>query len=123
MIWSLYVELGENMWFEESPKLSFQDEAWQKIVDASLENDINMIVLDLGEGVQYASHPELAKPGAWSTDRVRAEVKALREKGITLIPKLNFSATHHLWLGDYRRMLGLPKYYEVVRDLIEEVYE
>jgi len=123
MIWSLYAELGENMWFQESQKLSFNEEAWQKIVDACVENDIDMIVLDLGEGLQYKSHPELAKEGAWTTDRVRSELKVLREKGITLIPKLNFSATHHLWLGEYRRMLGLPKYYEVVRDLIEEVYE
>ena len=52
---------------------------------------------------------------------MREEVRLLRDKGIELIPKLNFSATHHLWLGDYRRMLGLPKYYEVCRDLITEV--
>ena len=54
---------------------------------------------------------------------MRDEVKKLRERGIELIPKLNFSATHHLWLREYRRMIGLPKYYEVCRDLILEVYD
>lgn len=122
MIWSLYVKLGNNMWFCENDRVIFEDEAWDKLIDESVNNGINMIVLDLGEGVHYGSHPELAHPGAWTRERVRKEVKRLREKGIALIPKLNFSAMHHLWLGDYRRMLGLPKYYEVCRDLIYEVY-
>ncbi len=122
MIWALYAELGQNMWFTESQKLEFEESAWTKMVNAAVENGFNMIVLDLGEGVRYGSHPELAKEGAWTRERVREEVKALRERGITLIPKLNFSACHHLWLGDYRKMLGLPKYYEVCRDLINEVY-
>ncbi len=123
MIWSLYAELGVNMWFEEQKTFQFEEEAWKKTVDAAVEYGFNQIVLDLGEGVQYPSYPELAVEGAWSPERVRSEVKALRERGIELIPKLNFSATHHLWLKDYRRMLGLPKYYEVCRTLIHEVYE
>ena len=123
MIWSLYAELGVNMWFSPSEEFRFQESAWKKIVDAAVENGFNQIVLDLGEGVQYQSHPELAIEGAWSPERVKSEVKSLRERGIELIPKLNFSATHHLWLKEYRRMMGLPKYYEVCRDLIREVYE
>ena len=123
MICSLYAMLGHNMWFQEHPVLEFEDDAWKVIVDNAIENDFNQIVLDLGEGIQYASHPELAVPGAWTRERVRSEVLALRERGIELIPKLNFSATHHLWLREYRRMIGLPKYYEVCRDLIREVYD
>ena len=121
MIWSLYATLGYNMWFTEYPEVPFEDEAWDLIVRKAVENGFNQIVLDLGEGVQYGSHPELAKPGAWTRERVREEVKRLRDMGIELIPKLNFSATHHLRLGDYRKMLGLPKYYQVCRDLITEV--
>ena len=122
MIWSLYATLGYNMWFTEFQQVPFEDEAWKRLVDTAVETGFNQIVLDLGEGVHYASHPELAKPGAWTRERVREEVRALRERGIELIPKLNFSATHHLWLGEYRRMMGLPKYYEVCRDLISELY-
>lgn len=122
MIWSLYVELGQNMWFTEAPALEFEEEVWQRIVKNAEELGFNQIVLDLGEGVHYASHPELAHPGAWTRERVREEVKRLREKGIELIPKFNFSACHHLWLGEYRKMMGLPEYYRVCRDLINEVY-
>ena len=122
MIWSLYAMLGQNMWFEEHPKLDFDEEAWDILLDSAAKNGINQIVLDLGEGVRYESHPELAREGAWSPDRVRAEVRRCREMGIELIPKLNFSATHHLWLGEYRRMMSTPIYYKVCRELIEEVY-
>lgn len=122
MIWSLYATLGFNMWFENHPVVPFDDSAWEKIVNKAEETGFNQIVLDIGEGLHFGSHPELAHPGAWTRERVREEVKALKARGITLIPKMNFSATHHLWLGDYRRMIGLPKYYEVCRDLINEVY-
>lgn len=122
MIWSLYAMLGTNMWYHENDRVLFDEEAWDKVVSAAAENGINQIVLDLGEGVRYASHPELAKPGAWTRQRVHKEVKRLRELGIELIPKMNFSATHHLWLGEYRWMMSTKKYYEVCRDLITEVY-
>ena len=121
MFWSIYVELGQNMWFTEDQKLDFEEAAWDRLLDMAGVYGINQIVLDLGEGVVYKSHPELAKEGAWSTDRVRAEVKRCRERGIELIPKLNFSATHHMWLGEYRRMMSTKIYYDVCRDLIEEL--
>lgn len=114
--------LGTNMWYHENDRVLFDDEAWDKIVAAAAENGINQIVLDLGEGVRYASHPELARPGAWTRQRVHREVKRLRALGIELIPKMNFSAGHHLWLGEYRWMMSTKKYYEVCRDLITEVY-
>ena len=38
-----------------------------------------------------------------------------------MIPKLNFSACHDTWLGDYSRMLSTPIYYQVCKDLIDEV--
>ena len=71
----------------------------------------------------YQSHPELAIEGSWSPDRLRAEIVRLRGMGIEAIPKLNFSATHDGWLKHYHRMLTLPKYYEVVKDVIRDVAE
>ena len=123
MIWSLYAMLGRNMWWVDNPELDFEDEAWDKILEACHKNGLNQIVLDVGEGLQYKSHPELARKGAWSHERAKAEVARCRELGIELIPKLNFSATHHKWLGDYGLMMSTPIYYQVCRELIEETYE
>ncbi len=123
MIWALYATLGTNMWTVERQELDFTDTAWEKIVNAAHEAELNMIVLDIGEGIHWGSHPELAKKGAWTRTRVRQEVKRLREMGIALIPKMNFSATHDLWLGEYRKMMCTQTYYNVCRDLISEAYE
>ena len=32
---------------------------------------MNMVVIDLGDGVKYESHPEIAVKGAWSTTELR----------------------------------------------------
>lgn len=123
MIKALYAMLGVNMWRQAVTTLDFEDSAWDKIVEKSHEYGINMIVLDIGEGIEWKSHPELAVKNAWSYYRVKKEIQRLRELGIALIPKLNFSATHHLWLGEYRKMLSTKVYYDVCRDLIHEVYD
>lgn len=54
---------------------------------------------------------------------MRKEVERLRAMGFEVIPKLNFSTSHDVWLGDYSRMISTPTYYRVCRDLIEEVAE
>jgi hypothetical protein len=43
--------------------------------------------------------------------------------GIEPIPKLNFSACHDIWLGEYSRMVSTDIYYGVCKDLIAEVIE
>ena len=123
MIWSLYAMLGQNMWWQDLPKLSFDDNAWSELLAACQKNGINQIVLDVGEGLQYKCYPELSREGAWSHERAKAEVERCRNMGIELIPKLNFSATHHLWLGVYGKMMSTPKYYEVCENIIKETYE
>ena len=123
MIWALYAMLGQNMWWVDHPKLAFDDEAWDMILESCQKNGINQIVLDIGEGLQYKSHPELAREGAWTHERMTKELHRCREMGIELIPKLNFSATHHMWLGEYRRMMSTSIYYKVCRELITEVAE
>ena len=40
-----------------------------------------------------------------------------------LTPKLNFSAGHDAWMGEYERMLTTPRYHEVLADLIHEICE
>ena len=51
MFYSLYVELGQNMWFTDSPKMEFEEAAWERLLDMCNHYGINQIVLDLGEGV------------------------------------------------------------------------
>jgi hypothetical protein len=51
------------------------------------------------------------------------ELDFMAEMGFEIIPKLNFSAAHDVWMKEYSRMVSTKKYYEVVKDLIDEVIE
>lgn len=147
MAWSALVHLGMNEWHETNyqqawtnlrdPVLAkavaaqsiaadhvrFDENVWRRISGKLLSSGVNQVVIDLGEAVQYPSHPELAVRGAWSSDKLRTELSRLRTMGIEPIPKLNFSATHDIWLGEYQRMLSTRQYYAVVADLIADVSE
>ncbi len=137
---AMLLHLGHNMWCEWLPDdvqgvaqifpryvpdttLRSRDDLWRRVTARMAERGLNMLVIDIGEGLVYPSHPELAIAGSWSPDRLRDEVVRLRGLGIEAIPKLNFSATHDGWLKHYHRMLTTPPYYEVVRDLIGDVTE
>ena len=124
--WGMLIQFGENMWEESSAqsKLGFDYQVWCNIVDKCLEYGFDNIVFDLGEGIRYTKHPELWIEGGWTPEEMNKEVKRVREKGIKLIPKLNFSAAHDTWLRDYgKEKMSTPEYYEMCKDLIEEVYE
>ena len=139
-MWTFFMNLGCNMWEDKwSPAhthpiqcdsatryydvLSTERDTWRRIVDQLPSFGINALTIDIGEGVQYESHPELASVGAWTKEELRDEVRRIRALGMEPIPKLNLSACHDTWLGEYAHMLSTQKYYEVVRDLIGEVAE
>ena len=138
-MWCTLVHLGTNLWFEEgnhrgeqelklwkmpaSPRVRFDPEQWEKYLVLLKETGTNTIILDLAEGLQYKSHPELAIEGSWGREKMTAELAKMRSMGFDVIPKLNFSATHDVWLGKYARMVSTEEYYRVCKDLIDEVAE
>jgi hypothetical protein len=134
MIWGYLIHLSYNMWLDREapelgeplkaePYLRFDEELWNDLLPEMAKAGVNMVVIDLGDGVQYASHPEIAVDGAWRVEELQEQLEKLRGMGIEPIPKLNFSTTHDVWLGPYSRMVSTPAYYDVCRDLIGEVIE
>ena len=140
-----YIRLGNNMWcdwptqvmgdnLEEAVallperkrpdlKLTTVDSLWRKVTDHAAESGINMLVVDLGEGIQFPSHPELAVEGSWSVEKMRAEIARLNALGIEVIPKLNFSNTHNGWMKDYRHMVSSEPYYRMCSEVIADAME
>jgi len=136
LIWAYLVHLGYNMWCDREvpelkdrpywtaqPYLRFDKSLWDGLIDKWADAGINMVIIDLGEGVRYESYPELAVRGSWPGERLREELARLRDKGLEPIPKLNFSATHDAWLGDYARCVSTQPYYAVCQHIIAEVVE
>lgn len=119
------LHFGTNMWQKGKHlrKLDFDEQVWRRLTDRMAELGFNTVFVDVGEALNFPSHPELAVEGGWSPDRFRGEMRRLKAKGLEPIPKLNFSSTHNAWMGVYRRMTGTAKYYQAVQDLIRDTYE
>lgn len=133
--WALLVHFGTHMWYDmpwpERERTGtyggihdhhfFDYGVWCDWTNAMAKGGVNTIVVDVGEGVVYPSHPELAVRGSWSADRLHEEVARLKKMGLEVIPKLNFSTTHDAWLGEYSHMISTPTYYQVRDDVIGDV--
>jgi len=131
---ALDLNIGHNMWFDkfaqynmgeyynqERDYLYFDRFAWDKIVNELPNLGVNCVVVDLAEGVKYDCAPELAVKGSLEKAEVKEMLAALKSKGIMAIPKLDFSAAHDAWLGDYSKMPDTDEYREFVKTLIKEV--
>ena len=137
MIWSYFLQLSNHMWspiggapsspynIDHSAQIENGTdlETWDKMIDFIAERQFNMLVIDVGDAIQYESHPEISAPDAWSKDFMKKKLDEIRAKGIEPIPKLNFSLGHCVWLKEYRLMISTPAYYKVCADLIAEVCE
>ena len=134
MMWSYLIHLSHNMWGDHttigpqkrfSPTLAghLEEDTWKQVIDYLPAQGINTVLIDVGDAVQYDSHPEVSLPDAWSKDKLRAELDRIRSLGLTPLPKLNFSTGHDAWLKEYSRMVSTPQYYQVCKDLIGEVAE
>ncbi len=136
-MWAALLHFGANMWNEigntRGREKRSHDQGYDHVVfyrdlwDAHIEDlkkaGVNTLIIDLAEALQYKSHPEISVKGAWTHEEMRREIERLEAMGFEVIPKLNFSSGHDVWLGVYSRMLSTPTYYQVCKDLIEEVYE
>lgn len=149
MIWAYLIHLGLNLWddytkegfemenypdsFSEKqvidwaktfhPFLRCDMDVWDKIIDHLAASGGNMVVIDLADGVKYASHPEISVKGALTPKVLKKVLAKIRKKGIEPIPKLNFSACHKAWMGDYQYRICSESYYGFCQDLIEEVID
>jgi hypothetical protein len=146
MIWANLLHLSYNMWEDSVPlkyrdedfecstcqearewahglrsSLTFDESVWAALMAEMASVGMNMVVIDLGDGIKYESHPEIAVRNAWTPEKLRTELAKIRKLGIEPIPKLNFATTHDVWLKEYKRMVSTDKYYSVCRNLIEEV--
>lgn len=132
-IWGVLLHLSFNMWEDWDapgremrsyrPYLRFDESLWNDLLHEMASNGLNMVVIDLGDGVLYESHPEIAVQNAWSVSKLKDELHKIRSIGLEPIPKLNFASSHDAWLGEYSRCLSTDVYYKVCADLIAEVIE
>jgi len=83
MIYANLLHLSYNMWcdwqnpavkspyYAAKPYLRFDDALWNDLLAAMVKAKMNMVVIDLGDGVKYESHPEIAGLRRLHLPRVR----------------------------------------------------
>lgn len=133
---ALNLAIGHNMWVDKHTQLTmgahynqerdyvlFERSAWDKIVKELPKLGVNTVIIDLAEGVKYDCAPELALPGTLEKTEFKEMLNELIALGLTAIPKLDFSAAHDVWMGNYAKMPGTEEYREFVKKLIAEVAE
>lgn len=123
----ILIHIGTNLWYEVgnnrgggekvwqragSDKMRFEKDLFWELVDHAKACGINTVVLDLADGIVYESHPELAIEGSIEREELMEMIKRLRELGLDIIPKLNFSTCHDVWLKEYSRMVSTKPYYD-----------
>ena len=122
-MWGDWERPGRGKYWAAEPHLRFDEKLWNDLLEAMQKRKMNMVVIDVGDGIEYASHPEISVKNAWSHEKGKAELKKMRQMGLEPIPKLNFSTCHDEWMGDYARMVSTPQYYKICEDVIAEVID
>ncbi len=128
--------IGHNMWFDKDTQLVmgeyynkerdfvyFDRCAWDKIINELPALGVDTVILDLAEGIKYDCAPDLAIKGSIDKAEFKKMLDKLRALGITAIPKLDFSAAHDLWAGNYGKSAGTQLYRDFCKNIIDEVCE
>lgn len=135
-MWAMMLHLGYNQWHDrfssfqgddEDPIyrdfLYFEKSAWNEITRELPQHGFNTVLINLAEGVRLDSCPEIAVKGSLSKQELKQKLDRLRTMGFTVLPKLDFSAAHDAWLGEYHQTVGSKLYEALVCRIIDEVCE
>ena len=124
-MWAYLAHFGVKMWERRIhyTDLKVDDSMWKSLTERAASIGVNVFVIDLGEGMVFPSHPELAVRGSWSPERMKDEIARLKAMGMMAVPKLNFSSSHDQWLGKWRPYLSTPEYFKVCSEVIRDVAE
>jgi hypothetical protein len=70
---AVLIHLSHGMWKKKDADIyeSFEEEAWEAILPLLNEYGVDTILLDVGDAVEYKSHPEISIKNAWSRERVK----------------------------------------------------
>ena len=105
------------------PEITKDPACLRLVTEHAAKEGYNAILLQVGDALIYDTHPEIALPGAWTKAELKAELEAIRALGMEVIPMLNFSAAHDVWMGEYAYAVSTPGYYKLCEDLIGELCE
>ncbi len=105
--------------------------AAQDLLPLMASHGMNTLIVDVEDGVQYKSHPEMTRHYSVPIEQMRTLAEGARGFGIDVIPKLNFSKSgqhlHDMWMRPHWEhvhwLKRMDEYYAAARDVIAELTE
>jgi len=101
----------------------FDKDTFEKIIDEAKGFGFDTVMLNLGEGIVYDSHPEIAIKGSMPKAEFKKYLDKIKALGMKIAPMLDFSAVRNAWMGEYCTTAGSLLYKDVCCDLLREVLE
>jgi len=100
-----------------------------EVLDAMSDADMNLLVVDCADGVQYKSHPELKRDYSVPMRDLQKLADAAHRRDIDVVPKLNFSRSswhqHDYWMRPHsvpwQYARNIEGYWKVAGELIAEL--
>jgi hypothetical protein len=115
-------------WYERKAREKpFDLDLGLEVVDAMAEVGLNLLVIDCADGVRYRSHPELARPYSVPMAHLEHLVQRAEERGLEVVPKLNFSQSHlhrhNDWFRPYHYLFDNDEYWRLAFELVDELLQ
>jgi len=124
----LHITHYDPRWYEaKENEQPFDLDVGLAVVDAMAEAAMNLLVVDCADGVTYASHPELVRPYSVPMATFEALLARANERGIEVVPKLNFSQSglhhHNDWFRPHNQLFDNDEYWRLAFEVIDELVE
>lgn len=110
----------------KNDKCTFKMDLGRQLIETAGRGRMNMLILDIKDGMVYRSHPEISLPGAISQADVAALVELARSYGMDVVPKYNLSTTHLGWILPAVKVpeeVDTEKFWKVAEDVANEIIE
>ncbi len=112
-------------WKSKAEEKPFDLELGLEIIDEMARAGMNLLVIDCADGVEYKSHPELKRHYSVPMSALAALVARAAERGIKVVPKLNFSKSlihrHNHWFRPYNQLPDNDEYWRKAYEIIDEL--
>jgi hypothetical protein len=118
----------DPVWYEKKDREKpFDLKIGCEIVDAVAQAGLNLLAIDLDDGVIFKSHPELKRHYSVPMSHLSELVAHAREKRLEIVPKLNFSKSklhrHNDWFSPHHELEDTEDYWKLAFEVIDEVLE
>ncbi len=126
----IHITHYDPVWFDRKEReRPFDLNLGCDMVKALGDAGFNMLIIDLADGVEYRTLPELKRHYSVPMSTLEKLVASARQAGMEVVPKLNFSKSkeprhdHNYWFRPYNELPDDDAYCAKAFQLIDEIVE